>query len=176
MNQCFYLKTLQFLNCSSKTLILSTILIQIRSTQSFQNNTLRLHRQLPRNSCLLYHFRCKMALKTISKDNCGHSQFRIITSYLKLILKTSQESIYSGKDLQKHKDKIYLLLRTKQLQVLMGLVELQLLDYLLRQPQISTPSLIQMLKRSLNISKHLLSNINKNDKLQLKYHNSHYNR
>ena len=51
-----------------------------------------------------------------------------------MILKTSQESIYSGKDLQKHKDKIYLLLRTKQLQVLMGLVELQLLDYLLRQP------------------------------------------
>jgi len=134
MNQCFYLKTLLFLSCSSKILILSTILIQIRSTQSFQSNTLRLRPLFPRNSCLLYRFRCKTVLKTISKDNCEHSQFRIITSYLKLILKTSQESIDFGKDLQKHKDKIYLLLRTKQLQVLMGLVELQLLDYLLRQP------------------------------------------
>lgn len=176
MKQCFYLKTLLFLNSSSKTLTLSIIHTQIRSTQSFQNNTLKPHRQFLRNLSQLYRFLCKTMLKTSFRDKHGHSQFRTITSYLKLILKISQESIHSGNDLQKYTDKICLLHRTKQLQLLIILVEFLLWDHLLNQRQISIPSLIQMLKRLLSISKHLLSNINKKDKLPCKYHNSHRNR
>lgn len=158
--------------------------IQIRSTQSFQSNTLKLHRLFPRKSCQFIHSLRNTVLKTISKPKCGHSQSRIIMSYLKLILRISQELIHSGNDLREFKDKICSLLRIKQLRLLVELhMELQsmlvvllpLLDYFLSLLLISTPSLIQMLKRSLNISKHLLSNINKNDKLQSKCHNSNIN-
>lgn len=128
MSQCFYLKTLQFQIFSSKTLTLFIILTQIRSTQSFQSNILNLNLLFPRKSCQFTHFQCKVVLKTISKDKCEHSQFRIIMSSLKLILRISQESTHSGKDLLKDKEKIFLQLRIKQLQLLVVLLlELQLM-------------------------------------------------
>jgi len=128
MRQCFYLKTLLFLNYSSKTLTLFIIRMQIRSTRSFPNNTLKHHLLFPRKSCPLIHSLLKAVRKTISKPKCEHSQSRIITSYLKSILRISQESIHSGSDLPKVNDKICSLRRIKQLQLLVDfLVELQLM-------------------------------------------------
>ena len=155
MRQCFYLKTLLFLNYSSKTLTLFIIRMQIRSTRSFPNNTLKHHLLFPRKPYQFIRFRFKAVLKTINKPKCGHSQSRIIMSYLKLILRISQELIHSGNDLREVKDKICSLLRIKQLRLLVELhMELQsmlvvllpLLDYFLSRLLISTPSLIQMLR------------------------------
>lgn len=115
MRLCFYLKTLLFLNYSSKTLTLFITRMQIRSTRSFPNNTLKHHLLFPRKPYQFIRFLFKAVLKTINKPKCGHSQSRIIMSYLKSILRISQESIHSGSDLPKVNDKICSLRRIKQL-------------------------------------------------------------